>query len=236
MYPYRMMGLYYDKTYLLIIVGMIISMLANAKVKSAFSKYNQIKSKNAYTGFDTAKYILDKNNYNDISIKKVKGSLSDYFNPATKMVALSEDSFSNTSIASIAVAAHECGHVIQYKEGYMPLRIKSWIVPAVNLGSRLSIPAIILGIILSQRSLITLGIALFSLMLIFQLITLPAEFDASRRALAIIKESNMLDERELEGARNMLKAAAFTYVAAAITTALQFLRLYLLYGGRRNRD
>ena len=170
-----------------------------------------------------------------IAIKKIGGSLSDYFNPATKEVALSKESFTDTSIASIAVAAHECGHVIQYKEGYIPLRVKSWIVPAVNFGSKLAFPVILLGIFLSQQKLLDIGLILFSLVLIFQLVTLPVEFDASRRAIRVIDESGMLAGEELEGAKAMLKAAAYTYLAATLATALQFLRLFLLYGNRNNR-
>ncbi|MDD6918649.1 MAG: zinc metallopeptidase, partial [Peptoniphilaceae bacterium] len=212
-----------------------ISMIAQANIQKAFNKYSKIKSKKNITGYQAAKYILDTNSYNDISIKKIGGSLSDYFNPATKEVALSKDSFTDTSIASIAVAAHECGHVIQYKEGYAPLRIKSWLVPAVNFGSKLAFPVILLGIFLSQQRLLDLGLILFSLALIFQLVTLPVEFDASRRAIRVIDESGMLYGEELDGAKAMLKAAAFTYVAATLATALQLLRLFLLYGNRNNR-
>lgn len=233
--PYYFGSMYYDKTYFLVIIGVIISMIAQANIQKAFSKYSKIKSKKNITGYQAAKYILDTNSYDDISIKKIGGSLSDYFNPATKEVALSGDSFTDTSIASIAVAAHECGHVIQYKEGYAPLRIKSWLVPAVNFGSKLAFPVILLGIFLSQQKLLDLGLILFSLALIFQLVTLPVEFDASRRAIRVIDESGMLHGEELEGARAMLRAAAFTYVAATLSTALQLLRLFLLYGNRNSR-
>lgn len=233
--PYYFGSMYFDKTYFLVIIGVIISMIAQANIQKAFSKYSKIKSKKNITGYQAAKFILDTNSYNDISIKKIGGSLSDYFNPATKEVALSGDSFTDTSIASIAVAAHECGHVIQYKEGYTPLRIKSWLVPAVNFGSKLAFPVILLGIFLSQQKLLDLGLILFSLALIFQLVTLPVEFDASRRAIRVIDESGMLHGEELDGAKAMLKAAAFTYVAATLSTALQLLRLFLLYGNRNNR-
>lgn len=233
--PYYFGSMYFDKTYFLVIIGVIISMIAQANIQKAFNKYSKIKSKKNITGYQAAKYILDTNSYNDISIKKIGGSLSDYFNPATKEVALSGDSFTDTSIASIAVAAHECGHVIQYKEGYAPLRIKSWLVPAVNFGSKLAFPVILLGIFLSQQRLLDLGLILFSLALIFQLVTLPVEFDASRRAIRVIDESGMLYGEELDGAKSMLKAAAFTYVAATLATALQLLRLFLLYGNRNNR-
>ena len=233
--PYYFGSMYFDKTYFLVIIGVIISMIAQANIQKAFNKYSKIKSKKNITGYQAAKYILDTNSYNDISIKKIGGSLSDYFNPATKEVALSGDSFTDTSIASIAVAAHECGHVIQYKEGYAPLKIKSWLVPTVNFGSKLAFPVILLGIFLSQQKLLDLGLILFSLALIFQLVTLPVEFDASRRAIRVIDESGMLNGEELDGAKAMLKAAAFTYVAATLSTALQLLRLFLLYGNRNNR-
>ena len=225
---------YYDRTYILVLIGLIISSLAQANIQKKFDKYKKIKTQKSITGFDAARYILSTNSYNDISIKKVRGSLSDYFNPVSKEVALSETSMTDTSIASLAVAAHECGHVIQYKEGYIPLKIKSYIVPAVNLGSKLSFPMILLGIFLSMGKLITIGIFLFSFVLIFQIITLPVEFDASRRALKVLKESGMLVGVENDYAKDMLKSAALTYVAPTISTALQFLRLWILFGNRRD--
>ena len=225
---------YFDRTYFLVLIGLLISSLAQANIQRKFDKYKKIKTQKSITGFDAARYILSTNSYNDISIKKVRGSLSDYFNPVSKEIALSETSMTDTSIASLAVAAHECGHVIQYKEGYIPLRIKSYIVPAVNLGSKLSFPMILLGIFLSMGKLITIGILLFSFVLIFQIITLPVEFDASRRALKVLKESGMLIGVENDYAKDMLKSAALTYVAATISTALQFLRLWILFGNRRD--
>lgn len=225
---------YFDRTYILVLIGIFISSIAQANIQRKFDKYKKIKTQKSITGFDAARYILSTNSYNDISIKKIKGSLSDYFNPINKEIALSETSMTDTSIASLAVAAHECGHVIQYKKGYIPLRIKSYIVPAVNLGSKLSFPMILLGIFLSMGKLISIGIFLFSFVLIFQIITLPVEFDASRRALKILNESGMLVGVENDYAKDMLKAAALTYVAATISTALQFLRLWILFGNRRD--
>lgn len=233
--PYMYRGLYFDKTYLLVLLGLIITMFAQAKVQGAFSKYSKIKSKKSITGLDAAKYILDVNSYNDISIKKVRGSMSDYFNPATKQIALSAHTLKDTSIASIAVACHECGHVIQYKEGFLPLRLKSLIVPVVNFGSSLSFPLILLGLFMANQLFINIGLLLFSFMLIFQLITLPVEFDASRRAIAVMRDSGMLVGEEVDHARAMLRAAALTYVAATLSTALQFLRLFLLFGDRDDR-
>lgn len=225
---------YFDRTYVLVLIGLLISSLAQANIQRKFDKYKKIKTQKSITGFDAARYILSTNSYNDISIKKVRGALSDYFNPINKEIALSETSMTDTSIASLAVAAHECGHVIQYKKGYIPLKIKSYIVPAVNLGSKLSFPMILLGIFLSMGKLISIGIFLFSFVLIFQIITLPVEFDASRRALKVLKESGMLVGVENDYAKDMLKAAALTYVATTISTALQFLRLWILFGNRRD--
>ncbi|MDU6181764.1 MAG: zinc metallopeptidase [Anaerococcus vaginalis] len=225
---------YFDRTYVLVLIGLLISSLAQANIQRKFDKYKKIKTQKSITGFDAARYILSTNSYNDISIKKVRGSLSDYFNPINKEIALSETSMTDTSIASLAVAAHECGHVIQYKKGYIPLKIKSYIVPAVNLGSKLSFPMILLGIFLSMGKLISIGIFLFSFVLIFQIITLPVEFDASRRALKVLDESGMLVGVENDYAKDMLKAAALTYVATTISTALQFLRLWILFGNRRD--
>ena len=233
MYPY---GLYFDKTYLLVLIGLVISMLAQANINSKFNKYKKIRSKRGITGGEAAQMVLDYNNYNDISIKRVRGSLSDYFNPMTKEVALSETSFKDSSIASLAVALHEIGHVIQFKEGYVPLRVKSYMVPAVNFGSKLSFPILLAGVFLSQQKLITIGLALFSLTLLFQLVTLPVEFDASRRAIVALERTRILDESEIPGAKDMLRSAALTYVAATLATALQLLRLFLLFGNRNSRD
>lgn len=225
----------FDKTYFLVLIGLILTMLAQANVSKAFNKYSKIKTQKQITGKQTADYILETRGYDDIKIKQINNAMGDYFNPATKEVALSPQSTSDTSIASVAVAAHELGHVIQYKEGFTPLRIKSWLVPAVNFGSKLSMPLLLLGLFLAKQNLIDIGIILFSLTLIFQIVTLPVEFDASRRALNILEESGMLIGEENTYAKSMLKAAAYTYVAATLTTALQFLRLVLLFGNR-NRD
>jgi len=233
MYPY---GLYFDKTYFLVLIGLVISMLAQANISSKFNKYKKIKSRRGITGAEAAQMVLDYNNYRDISIKRVRGSLSDYFNPMSKEVALSDTSFNDSSIASLAVSLHEIGHVIQFKEGYIPLRVKSYMVPAVNFGSKLSFPILLAGVFLSQQKLMTVGLALFSLTLLFQLVTLPVEFDASRRAIIALERSQILDQSEIPGAKDMLRSAALTYVAATLATALQLLRLFLLFGNRNRRD
>lgn len=233
MYPY---GFYFDRTYFLVLIGLVISMIAQANINAKFNKYKKITSKRGMTGAQAAQMVLDYNNYRDISIKRVSGSLSDYFNPMTKEVALSDTSFKDSSIASLAVALHEIGHVIQFKEGYVPLKIKSYIVPAVNFGSKLSFPILLVGIFLSQQNLINIGLALFSLTLLLQLVTLPVEFNASKRAIVALERTHILDESEIPGARDMLRSAAFTYVAATLATALQLLRLFILFGNRNSRD
>lgn len=225
----------FDRTYILVIIGLIITLIAQANVQKAFSRYSKIPTKKQITGKQAADYILDTRGYNDIKIKQINNAMGDYFNPASKEVALSPESMKDTSIASVAVAAHELGHVIQYKEGYRPLQIKSWLVPAVNFGSKLSFPLLFLGMFLASQNLIDVGLILFSLTLIFQVVTLPVEFNASRRALRVLEESGMLVGEENSYAANMLKAAAYTYVAATLATALQFLRMFLLFGNR-NRD
>ena len=225
----------FDKTYILVVIGLIISMIAQANVQKAFAKYSKISTQKNITGKQAADYILDTRGYSDIKIKQIQNAMGDYFNPATKEVALSRESIRDTSIASVAVAAHELGHVIQYKEGYMPLQLKSWLVPAVNFGSKLSFPVLIGGMIFANQSLIDIGLILFAVTLVFQIVTLPVEFNASRRALNVLEESGMLVGQENKYAADMLRAAAYTYVAATLTTALQFLRLVLLFGNR-NRD
>lgn len=225
----------FDRTYILVIIGLIITLIAQANVQKAFSRYSKIPTKKQITGKQAADYILDTRGYNDIKIKQINNAMGDYFNPATKEVALSPQSINDSSIASVAVAAHELGHVIQYKEGYTPLRLKSWLVPAVNFGSKLSMPILLIGMFLAKQNLIDIGLILFALTLIFQIVTLPVEFNASRRALAVLEESGMLVGEENQHAASMLKAAAFTYVAATLATALQFLRMFLLFGNR-NRD
>ena len=233
MYPY---GFYFDRTYFLVLIGLVISMMVHVNITSKFNKYSKIRSKRGMTGAEAAQMVLDYNNYRDISIKRIPGSLSDYFNPMNKEVALSDTSFHDSSIASLAVALHEIGHVIQFKEGYIPLKVKSYMVPAVNFGSRLSFPILLAGVFLSQQKLITIGLALFSLTLLFQIITLPVEFDASRRAIVALERTHILDESEIPGAKDMLRSAALTYVAATLATALQLLRLFLLFGDRNRRD
>lgn len=227
------MPFFYDSTYILVILGFIFAMIASSGVQSAFNKYSKVKSYRGYTGADAARKILDDNGLYNVRIEHISGNLSDHFDPKANVIRLSDATFSDTSVAAIGVAAHEAGHAVQHAVGYAPIKLRNAIVPAVNLCSSLSMPLFILGLILSIPMLTSLGIVLFSGALVFQVVTLPVEFNASRRALNILNTSAMLDEGELRGAKKVLTAAAMTYVAAVISTALQLLRLVLLSNSRR---
>ncbi|MEG1504195.1 MAG: zinc metallopeptidase [Enterococcus sp.] len=235
-----MYGSYYnffDPTFLLVIAGLVISGLASAYVNSTFRKYDEFRSSKGVTGTSAAEYILRSQGITDVGVQQISGNLTDNYNSGNKMLSLSEATAQSTSVAAIGVAAHECGHAVQDAKNYLPLRLRTAIVPVANIGSTLSFPLIMIGVFMSwNQTLINIGILAFSLALIFQLVTLPVEFDASRRALAILREGGLLQEDELAAARKVLVAAALTYVAAALATFLQLLRLVLLFGGNRNRD
>ncbi|OJG45542.1 Zn-dependent protease [Enterococcus hermanniensis] len=219
------------------IAGLVISGLASAYVNSTFRKYDEFRSSKGVTGTSAAEYILRSQGITDVGVQQISGNLTDNYNSGNKMLSLSEATAQSTSVAAIGVAAHECGHAVQDAKNYIPLRLRAAIVPVANIGSTLSFPLIMIGVFMSwNQTLINIGILAFSLALIFQLVTLPVEFDASRRALAILREGGLLQEDELVAARKVLVAAALTYVAAALSTFLQLLRLVLLFGGNRNRD
>jgi hypothetical protein len=225
-----------DWTYLLIIVAAIISLIAQALVKSTFSKYSKYAGARGLTGAQTAEIILRANGINDVSVQRVSGSLTDHYDPKTKTVNLSETVYDKTSVAAVGVAAHECGHAIQHDVGYVPLSFRSALVPVANIGSQLSWVFIIIGLVLSYNHLlITIGIFMFSLAVLFQLVTLPVEFNASARALDQLEAQGILDRREIGGTRKVLTAAAMTYVASAASAVLQLLRLILLFGGNNKR-
>ncbi|KAB0576444.1 hypothetical protein EI53_01670 [Fusobacterium naviforme] len=240
MYGYGYYGL--DWTYILVLIGIGITMLASARMNSSFTKYAQIRSSSGLTGREVAERILAANGIYDVAVQPVPGQLTDHYDPSKKIVRLSESIYSSTSVAAIGVAAHECGHAIQDNRSYFPLRFRSAFVPLANLGSRLSWPMILIGLLLAQSgaylgyNLMSWGILLFSLAVIFQLITLPVEFDASRRALIQLSETGILPAGEKRQAREVLTAAALTYVAAAAASLLQLMRLLILFGGRRRRD
>jgi len=229
-------GWFYDPTFILVIIGMVISMAASAYVKSTFSKYDKISSRNNITGTKAAQYILESQGINNVGVQAIAGDLTDNYNSGNKMLSLSQATAQSTSVAAIGVAAHECGHAVQDAKGYLPLRIRHAIVPVANIGSAVSIPLILIGVLLRGSFLINLGILAFSLAFIFQLVTLPVEFDASRRALRILVDGGLLTEEEVPQARKVLFAAALTYVAAAVATLLQLLRLIILFGNNNRRD
>lgn len=227
----------FDPTYILVIVGLVISMAASAYVNSTFKKYDKIRSRNNVTGTKAAQYILQQEHINNVGVQQIAGDLTDNYNSGTKILSLSEATAQSTSVAAIGVAAHECGHAVQDHTGYSPLKIRAAIVPVANFGSALSFPIILIGVLFSwNQTLINIGIFAFSLALLFQLVTLPVEFNASRRALKILSDGNILTEEEVPMARKVLFAAALTYVAAALATFLQLLRLIILFGGNNRRD
>lgn len=228
---------YFDQYYLyLVIPATIIALIAQLNVKSAFSKYSKIYNYRGYTGYEIARKILDKNGLYDVTIEKVAGSLTDHFDPTSKVVRLSDTVYNSTSVAAIGVAAHEVGHAIQHNVGYFPIKIRMAIVPITNIGSNLAIPLTIMGIIFSSNLLVDIGIWLFIVVVFFQLVTLPVEFNASSRALQTIREDNILESKEeYNGAKRMLQAAALTYVAALIVALANLVRLIAL-ANRNNRD
>lgn len=233
-----MMPFYFgiDPTYILVIIGIAISGAASAYVNSTFRKYDQVRSSKHVTGTQAAQYILQKEQINDVGVQQIAGDLTDNYNSGNKMLSLSEATAQSTSVAAIGVAAHECGHAVQDHTNYVPLRLRAAIVPVANIGSTISFPLILIGVLFSwNQTLINIGILAFSLALIFQLVTLPVEFNASRRALSILSEGGLLEE-EVPMARKVLFAAALTYVAAALSTFLQLLRLVILFGGNNRRD
>ena len=230
-----MYGYYFDPTYFLLIIGMLLSMAASVRVKSTFAIYSRVRSASGLTGAEAARRILRMAGITDVTVVPISGSLTDHYDPRNKQLALSQDVYDRTSVAAIGVAAHECGHAIQDAQNYVPLNLRSAIVPVANIGSTLSWPLFLAGLILSIRPLLTLGILLFSFAVLFQLVTLPVEFNASSRALKMLGSSGMLGTDEVKGAKKVLTAAALTYVAALAASILQLLRLIILAGGR-DRD
>ena len=231
--------MFFDPTYILVLIGAIISMIASANVKSTYSKFSAYRSMTGMTGAQVAERLLRNAGLNDVRVGHVAGELSDHYNPATKVVNLSDSVYGSASVAAIGVAAHECGHAIQHAKGYFPLNLRTWFVPVANFGSKLAWPLILIGLFISSESsqlIINAGIFLFSFAVIFQIITLPVEFNASRRALVLLEQQGILSQQELPYTKKVLGAAALTYVASAATAILQLLRIILLTGGRRRND
>lgn len=234
------MGYYYwDPTYILVVIGAVICMIASARVKGTFNKYSQLRSMSGMNGAQVAQRVLQAAGIYDVQVRHVSGSLTDHYDPRTKTVNLSDPVYNATSVAALGVAAHECGHAIQHAKSYAPLSIRSALVPIANFGSMLAWPFILIGLLFNTRSsglIIDIGILLFSAAVLFQLVTLPVEFDASRRALVMLRTQGILADDELRYTRRVLKSAALTYVASAAAAILQLLRIILITNGRRRDD
>ena len=229
-----MFSYYFDPTYVLVIIAFLLTLFASMGVKSTFSKYNDVRSSRGITAASAARQILDANGLQNIRIEHVSGDLTDHYSPNENVIRLSDSTYNSTSVAAIGVAAHECGHAIQHQVGYVPIKIRNGIVPIVNVCNMLSMPIFIIGLILGLGRLAMVGAILFGAVLVFQLVTLPTEINASRRAMKTLESMYLLEGDELTGARKTLTAAAMTYVAAVASTALQFLRLVLLANRRRD--
>ena len=224
--------MYWDQTMIILIPALIFSLIAQLMVKSAFSKYSGVRNSRGYTGADAARAILDRNGLSYIRIEHINGELTDHYDPGANVIRLSDSVYNNDSVAAVGVAAHEAGHAVQYAEGYGPIKVRSAIIPITQFGSNLSTPLVILGIIFSSNVLITAGILLFCTVVLFQAITLPVEFNASGRALKVLREEHFLDDDEMKGAKSVLTAAALTYVAAMFSALASLARLLLI----RNRN
>ncbi len=229
---------FYGGGYILVLIGALLCLITSGLVKGTFNKYAKVASLSQMTGSDVARAILHEKGIYDVRVERVSGSLTDNFNPATKVVNLSESVFDSTSIAAISVAAHECGHAMQHDESYFPLTLRSKILPAANFGSKFGLWIVLAGVFISYfRPLIFIGVVLFAFGVLFQIVTLPVEFDASRRALATLSDMGILQEDEMTGAQKVLKSAAMTYVASAAASILSLMRLILIaQGGRRRGD
>ena len=232
----------FDWTYLVLVLPCIIlSLWASSSVKNTFRRYSQQFSTRRITGAEAAERVLRNNGVYNVRIERISGDLTDHFDPKTNVIRLSDNVFGSTSTAAIGVACHEAGHAVQYSQHYAPIKLRAAIIPITNFGSKIAMPLILLGIVLSflgnlSYTLVYLGIACFGLSLVFQLITLPVEFNASRRAVSAITQAGILTPQELQGAKRTLKAAAMTYVAATAVSLAQLLRLIILFGGRRRND
>ena len=232
-------GYYWDPTYFLVLVGLVLCLGASALVNSTMRKYSKVRNMRGLTGAEAARNILNREGLYNVQIECLNSDDGDHYDPRTDTVRLSYNNFNGTSVTAVSVAARECGHAIQHQQGYVPLTLRSAIVPVANLGSTLAWPLILIGLFFTSNTgtfLIDLGILCFSFAVLFQLVTLPVEFNASHRALRILGEQGILSDSELPYTRKVLKAAALTYVASAAASILQLLRLVLLFGGRRRDD
>ena len=229
--------MFYDPTYILVMIGVVICLLASAKMNSTFSKYSRVRSHSGKTGKEAAEALLHREGIYDVRVEYVAGNLTDHYDPRSKVLRLSDATYQQTSVAAIGVAAHECGHAIQHARGYAPLSIRSALVPVANFGSSIAWPLIIIGLIMNSQTsqlFLNLGVIAFSMAVLFQIVTLPVEFNASRRALKILGNTGMLYPDEVRETRKVLTAAALTYVAGAASAILQLLRLIMISNSRRD--
>ncbi|HAO69322.1 MAG: zinc metallopeptidase [Oscillospiraceae bacterium] len=230
---YNLFDPYY---WILIVPSLLLALWAQMMVSSNFKKYSQVYNRRGYTGADAARMILDSNGLYHVRIERVSGNLTDHYDPKAEVIRLSDSVYGSASVAAVGVAAHEAGHAVQHATGYLPIKIRSAIIPVTQIGSQLSIPLILLGFLFQLKPLVFVGILFYATAALFQLVTLPVEFNASSRAMKVLEQSEMLAGDELAGAGKVLRAAAMTYVAALLTALAQLLRLILIFGGRRRDD
>lgn len=231
--------MYFDPTYILVLIGVIISLVASAMVNSAFSKYSRVRNSRGITGAEAAERVLHSAGIYDVKVERVAGNLTDHYDPRSKVLRLSDSVYGQASVAAVGVATHECGHAIQHARGYAPLKLRSTLVPIASFGSKIAWPLILIGLLINSESSIVLlnaGIIAFSAAVLFQLITLPVEFNASNRAIRAIADTGLMQGEEIKSAKKVLSAAALTYVASAAAAILQLLRILILTGGRRRND
>ena len=236
MYYYSM---FYGPTYILVLIGAVLSLAASGMVSRTFSKYSKMRNMRGITGAEAAERVLHSAGIYDVKVERVAGNLTDHYDPRTKVLRLSDSVYSQASVAAVGVAAHECGHAIQHAKGYAPLALRSTLVPIANFGSKIAWPLILIGFLFNSETsmlLINIGIIAFSAAVLFQLVTLPVEFNASNRAIRMIAGTGMIQGEENQAAKKVLNAAALTYVASAATAILQLLRIIILAGGRRGND
>lgn len=230
---------YFDPTYFLVFIGVVLSLLASGKVKSTFARFSQMRNSRGITGAEAAERVLRGAGIYDVRVEHIAGNLTDHYDPRSKVLRLSDSVYGSTSVAAVGVAAHECGHAIQHAKGYAPLKLRSAIVPVANFGSKIAWPLILIGLLFTSETsslLINLGIIAFSFAVLFQLVTLPVEYNASNRAIRVIADTGLMQGEEIKAAKKVLSAAALTYVAGAATAILQLLRILILTGGRRRND
>ena len=236
MMPFYM---FYDPTYFLVLIGVVLSLVASARVKSTFNRYSQMRNSRGMTGAQAAEQVLHGAGIYDVRIEHVRGNLTDHYDPRNKVLRLSDSVYGQTSVAAVGVAAHECGHAIQHAKGYAPLRFRNVLVPVANFGAKIAWPLILIGFLINSESswlLMQAGIIAFSLAVLFQVVTLPVEFNASSRAIRVLADRGIMFGEEIVAAKKVLSAAALTYVAGAASSILQLLRLIILTGGRRRND